>query len=942
MKGRNTRRAVLAALTGLALSFSAYASDLEINQFRVRGPAGGNDEFVELVNAGSTTLDVSGYKLNASNASGTVGTRLTLPAGTSIAPGCHLLLTNAASSGYSGSVAGDLTYNTGVTDTGGLAILDGSGNVVDQVGLSSGSAYQEGTPLASLGTSNTDTSYIRTNNAAGLPNDTGDNSADFVTLSPSTPQNSASPCIAMGASVSIADSTATVHGASDVQMPFTVTLSEPAPAGSGVTVHVATADDTATTAAGDYDALDTDVTIAPGESSASFDVNVHGSTVGKSDRAFTVNLSNPSGGYTLARASAVGAILYDIPVNAELFEIQGRGQTSPLLGKSVITHDNVVTAVGPAGFTMQTPDSRADADPLTSNGVYVFTGSAPTVAIGDVVDVDAVVDDYYHLTELKNPQITVVSHGAKLPKAIEFDAGTPSMDPDHPSCGDTNFQCFMSMRVRVRHGMINTGNKRFSGEPFAEVSITANGRRSLREPGVVYGVPVPDGVDLPNWDGNPEVFKMNTADFGAVPVNTPFNAGSTFEAEGVISYDFGAYTLIPTTFRLTHAAELPRPVDKAPAAALRIGALNTERFCDSTFDTTFTCSGDSSEPTEAEVQLKIERLSAYIGGVLRLPDVLSVEEVKNLPLLQRLAKQLGDDYHANYDAYLMEGHDPSGIDVGFLVRRDRVKVLSVRQLAADETWDDNGQTAYIHDHPPLLLTAQAGLLRFQVISVHAKARQNVDSSGSSADRDREKRFLQAKSIANQVQLLQQASPLTPLMVVGDFNSYQFSDGFVDVVGLISGRYKDSENLYKLGSPNIVHPALWNAVDSVPSNDRYSFQFTQNFGEIQGYTKAGSGNSGRSVPTFQVLDHALLNLPARLRFMRMQYGRADLDAPVQTEDDAASATGIEKAIGVSDHDGFVVQLLDPSLALFHGHDDHDDHGKGHDHGHDDHGEGHHVH
>src|SRR5512139_965696 len=158
MQGMNVRRAVMATLTGLALSFSAYASDLELNQFRARGPAGGNDEFVELINTGSTTLDVSGYQLNGSNASGTVGTRLTLPAGTSIAPGCHLLLTNKSSGGYSGSVAGDLSYSTGVTDTGGLAILDASGTIIDQVGLSGGSAYQEGTPLASLGSTNADQS----------------------------------------------------------------------------------------------------------------------------------------------------------------------------------------------------------------------------------------------------------------------------------------------------------------------------------------------------------------------------------------------------------------------------------------------------------------------------------------------------------------------------------------------------------------------------------------------------------------------------------------------------------------------------------------------------------------------------------------------------------------------------------------------------------------
>jgi len=169
--------------------------------------------------------------------------------------------------------------------------------------------------------------------------------------------------------------------------------------------------------------------------------------------------------------------------------------------------------------------------------------------------------------------------------------------------------------------------------------------------------------------------------------------------------------------------------------------------------------------------------------------------------------------------------------------------------------------------------------------------------------------------------------------VGDFNAYQFSDGWVDVVGLVSGRYKDSENLLKLGQ-NIVRPALWNAVESVPENDRYSFLFTENFGEIQGYTNAGSGNSGRQVPTVQVLDHALLNRAAAFRFLRMQYGRADLDAPAQTEADAANAADWTKAIGASDHDGFVVDLFAP--AFF---DPHGEHDRGHDDEHGHHGKDH---
>lgn len=938
MEAKHVRRALAAALMAVVSVTCAQAADLSISQFRVRGPSGGNDEFVELFNAGATAQDVSGFKLNGSNNAGTTGTRLTLPSGTSIAPGCYLLLTNGASGGYSGSVAGDFKYNTGVTDDGGLAVLDASGQIVDQVGLSTGSAYKAGTPLTSLGATNADKGYGRTTNAAGLPQNTGNNQADFVVVSPTAPHNSASACALLGESLSIADSSVTVHGAANVNMPFTVTLSQPAPAG-GVTVHATTVDGTATVANGDYDALDTTLNFAEGQTQAGFNVVVHGRTSNSDDKTFQVKLSQPSGDIPLARDTATGAIRYDIPVAAEIWQIQGRNQLSPLAGKSVITTGNIVTAVGPAGFTMQTPDARADADPLTSNGVYVFTSSAPTVAVGDVVNVDASVGNFFNLTELENPTVTVTAHRARLPAPVVFGANTPSSDPNKLSCGATNFQCFVGMRVVIENGMINTGNKRFSDQPFAEVSITANGKRSLRLPGVRFGTPIPDGVDLPNWSGNPEVFKMNTADFGAVPENTPFIGGSTFRAEGIISYDFGAYTFIPTSIKITHTAPMPGPVSPTPPYALRIGAFNTERFCDSTFDTVFTCSGNSSEPTPDQVKVKTQRLSAYIGSVLKLPDVLSVEEVETLPILQGLAQQLGDDYHVKYTAYLLPGHDPSGINVGFLVRSDRVHVLSVQQLAADETWNDNGATSFVHDHPPLLLTADARGMRFQVISVHAKARQNVDDDTAAAVRDRQKRFLQASSLARQVQQLQTTAPWQPLLVVGDFNSYQFSDGFVDVVGLVSGKYKDSENQLKLGK-NIVNPTLWNAVDSVPANDRYSYLFTESFGPIQGYTAAGSGNTGRQVPTVQVLDNALLNRVAKARFLKMQYGRADLDAPVQTEDDAVTATDATKAIGVSDHDGFVVDLFAPGLFGQGGHDDHDGHGGHGDHdGHNDHGDDH---
>src|SRR3546814_20485664 len=81
---------------------------------------------------------------------------------------------------------------------------------------------------------------------------------------------------------------------------------------------------------------------------------------------------------TLSRSSlqATLTILKDdfnlVPVNA----IQGAGASSPLLGQTVIT-SAIVTAVRNNGFFIQMPDAEADANPLTSEGVFVFTSAAP-------------------------------------------------------------------------------------------------------------------------------------------------------------------------------------------------------------------------------------------------------------------------------------------------------------------------------------------------------------------------------------------------------------------------------------------------------------------------------------------------------------------------------------------------------------------------------------
>lgn len=166
-------------------------SGVVISEFRTRGPRGANDEFIELYNPTTGPIDISGWKINASNDAGSTSTRATIPPSTLLRSGQYYLIANSATSdGYNNpTVPPNLTYGTGITDSGGIALLRANDTVVDQVGMSARSAYKEGTPLSPL-TTNTDQSYERKPGGAGNNcQDTNNNVNDFSGISPSDPQN---------------------------------------------------------------------------------------------------------------------------------------------------------------------------------------------------------------------------------------------------------------------------------------------------------------------------------------------------------------------------------------------------------------------------------------------------------------------------------------------------------------------------------------------------------------------------------------------------------------------------------------------------------------------------------------------------------------------------------------------------------------------------------
>lgn len=167
------------------------ATTVVISEFRFKGDGSLNDEFIELYNPTNTTIDISGWLIRGSSNAASISTRATIPAATLLLPGQYYLVTH---SGYTGPTTPDLTYGSGITDDGGVALtLSNETTIIDQVGLSSGSAYKEGTPLTAL-TTNADQGYERkVGGTSDSCQDDNDNSLDFQFKPSSDPQNSSTP-----------------------------------------------------------------------------------------------------------------------------------------------------------------------------------------------------------------------------------------------------------------------------------------------------------------------------------------------------------------------------------------------------------------------------------------------------------------------------------------------------------------------------------------------------------------------------------------------------------------------------------------------------------------------------------------------------------------------------------------------------------------------------
>jgi predicted extracellular nuclease len=554
-----------------------------------------------------------------------------------------------------------------------------------------------------------------------------------------------------------------------------------------------------------------------------------------------------------------------VPVvtTATTWQIQGAGAVSPMVG-AIRKTSGIVTAVfpGASGFFIQAP-APGDGVSATSDGLFVFTGSTPTVAVGDEVEVVGNVVEFFDMTELSATTVTVKTRGNALPPPVMFDENTPSPDQPQPV---SDMERFEGMLVGVVDGTVSSPTNQ-----FGEASVVAATQRAFREPGILF--PGRDG--LPVWDGNPEIFEIDIDYFDA-PTKPLIAAGATVTAQGPLAFSFSDYQIWPTSLAVTGSPAVV-PVRERKPGEFTVGSQNFLRL----FDLEDDPDSDDVPTPPAQYDTRLQKLSLYVRQSLGAPDILAVQEVENLAALQAVADRIRlDEPSIVYHAHLFEGNDIGGIDVGFLTR-DTVRVDSIEQSGKDTIFSFPGATdAPLNDRPPLILRGAyvggGALFPITVINVHQRSLSGIE--GSDGERVRAKRHAQALQLSQLIDQLQDATPGLHLVVIGDFNAFEFTDGYVDVMGQVTGT-PDSAGALLPATAEISQP-LTNQTLNMPADERYSFVF--------------DGNA-------QSLDHAITSQALGLYVRGAQHARGNADAPFALADDGTTS------LRSSDHDGTVLFL-----------------------------------
>lgn len=872
---------VVAAFVPAAMAQSAGSPDLVISQAYGGGGNSGatyKNDFVELFNRGTAPVDLSNYSVQYASASGT-SWQVTKLSGT-LQPGQYYLVQEAAGTGgttalptpdTTGSIAMSATAFKLALVASQTALASGTlcpvPGVVDFIGVNSTgtNGCSEGTPTAAL--TNT-TAAIR---KGGGCTDTDLNANDFDLLAPA-PRNSAAAlnaCSGGGtppptnptASASASPVSVEVGGTTLLTVAVTPGTN---PASSGLVV---TADLTAVGGSAKQTLYDdgTNGDVTPGDNTFSYLAMVPGGTsAGAKNLTISVSdLQQRTVTATInvtATVPAVAYLIHEIRVNA-----------GALTGTLVET-SGVVTGLRSNGFYLQ--EKNGTSDGTTSLAIYVYTGSAPPAqaVVGNELDVTGTVSQYpVGVTptelELTGPTVkAVLGTNTPLPAAIDI-------VPDGTLMQSEQFEKHAGMLVRL------AGTNVVGPTSNGVFYVTAAGvPRPFREPGVQVGLAMPDGAgaNVPRFDGNPEVLRV---DMSGCSNQANLAAGDAAgDLTGPLGYYYsssngGAYSLFTCVSGTTTKVATP------------VADRGTNEFTVATFNM-YNFAGSATQTAKAVLEIR---------DVMKMPDIIGVEEVKDAASLQKVADGINAAPPAGVaPSYQVQMGVISGTqNVGFLYRGDRVSNPTFTVLGNADKMTGTCTSYTIWDRQPFQMdatftTADNKAFPVTLVVNHLRSLIDVDASTNAGYCARWKRQLEAEGLAQMLAGLQQAGK--NVVALGDFNAFDFNDGYVDVMGTVTGNPAPA-NQVVLATTDWVDPNLTDLVKSWPDKAIYT------------YVENGSAQS---------IDHIVANGALLGRPYYVEVAHANADFPTAF---SSSATRPER---VSDHDQpvayFTLPVPQPEISV----------------------------
>ncbi|HET9638589.1 MAG TPA: cadherin domain-containing protein [Allosphingosinicella sp.] len=567
-----------------------------------------------------------------------------------------------------------------------------------------------------------------------------------------------------------------------------------------------------------------------GVSSVTISIAVQGDTVGEGNDTLNLLLANPTGNIAITDASATGTILNDDPIPLKIYEIQGEGHQTAFAGQPVTT-SGIVTGVVGNGFYLQDP--TGDGNVNTSDAIFVFTGAAPTVAVGDAVNVSGTPEEFVpganslSITELatSNANVVVQSSGNALPAATLIGAGgrTPPTEAieddgftsyDPATDGLDFYESMEGMRVTI-DSPIAVSNTTSFGETWV---LASGGAGST-------GFNGDTGITISEGDFNPERIQIDATTALFAGYNPNHSHGDLLsDVTGIMSYGFNSYEVLVTEAVTVVTDVVAAPQETTGLAGdrdhLTVASYNVENL-------------DPGDP-----QAKFDLLASNIVYNLAAPDIIGLQEIQDAnglngsdPLsgvvtAQKLIDAIAAIGGPNY-VYIeiapssdgSTGGEPGGnIRNGYLYNADRVSyVAGSAQLIEDP--------AFAGSRKPLVADFLFNGEIVRLINVHFTSRIGSDDlmganqpANNAGDGSR---TAQAGAVAAYVSNSLATDPALKLGVLGDFNGFYFEDavGTIEAVGLLD-----------------LHRTL-------ASEERYSYVFDGNLQAIDHLIVSGGLQSG---------------------------------------------------------------------------------------------------